>query len=135
MFEKIKLAFMRFMQGRYGADKFSRFLLWFALALYVLALIPALWFLGYLGLVLLIFNLFRMFSRNAAKRAQENVKYLQFSGKFTEGFSQTKTRFKNRKEYKYFRCPKCHAWLKLKRGAGEGTLTCGKCKHSFKAKA
>ena len=126
---------MRFMQGRYGVDKFSRFLLWFALALYVLALVPALWFMGYLGLALLIYNMFRMFSRNAAKRAQENVKYLQFSRKFSGGFSQAKTRFTNRKEYKYFRCPKCHAWLKLKRGAGEGTLTCGSCKHSFKAKA
>ena len=50
-------------------------------------------------------------------------------------FSQARVRFKNRKEYKYFRCPKCHAWLKLKRGSGEGTLTRGKCKHAFKAKA
>ena len=57
------------------------------------------------------------------------------SAKLRTAFSQARVRFKNRKEYKYFRCPKCHAWLKLKRGSGEGTLTCGKCKHAFKAKA
>ena len=114
MFQKIKYALMRFMQGRYGADALGRFLGWVALAFYILGVfIPAL----------------------AARRTAENAWFWNKTAKLRTSFSQARVRFKNRKEYKYFRCPKCHAWLKLKRGAGEGTLTCGKCKHAFKAKA
>lgn len=136
MFQKFKYALMRFMQGRYGADALGRFLVWVALAFYILGLfIPYAWFLSYLGLAALIYTVFRMFSRNTAKRAAENAWFWNKTAKLRTSFSQAKVRFKNRKEYKYFRCPKCHAWLKLRRGAGEGTLTCGKCKHAFKAKA
>ena len=114
MWEKIKFTLARFMQGRYGSDALGRFLVWAALILYVL---------------------FRMFSRNTARRTAENAWFWNKTAKLRTAFSQARVRFKNRKEYKYFRCPKCHAWLKLKRGSGEGTLTCGKCKHAFKAKA
>ena len=138
MWEKIKLSLARFMQGRYGADSLGRFLVWAALILYVLGMfIPS--YVGglfsFLGAALLLYVLFRMFSRNTARRTAENAWFWNRTAKLRTAFSQARMRFKNRKEYKYFRCPKCHAWLKLKRGSGEGTLTCGKCKHAFKAKA
>ena len=90
---------------------------------------------SYVGLALLIYTLFRMFSRHTARRTAENAWFWNRTAKLRTSFSRARVRFQNRKEYKYFRCPKCHAWLKLKRGSGEGTLTCGKCKHAFKAKA
>ena len=138
MWEKIKFTLARFMQGRNGSDALGRFLVWAALILYVLGiLIPS--YVGglfsFLGLAALIYTLFRMFSRNTARRSAENTWFWNKTAKLRTAVSQARVRFKNRKEYKYFRCPKCHAWLKLKRGSGEGTLTCGKCKHAFKAKA
>ena len=138
MWEKIKFTLARFMHGRYGSDALGRFLVWAALILYVLGiLIPS--YVGglfsFLGLAALIYTLFRMFSRNTARRSAENTWFWNKTAKLRTAVSQARVRFKNRKEYKYFRCPKCHAWLKLKRGSGEGTLTCGKCKHAFKAKA
>jgi transcription elongation factor Elf1 len=39
------------------------------------------------------------------------------------------------KKYKYFKCPECKSWLRLPRGVGEVTVTCGKCRHAFKQKA
>lgn len=136
MLQKIREALTRFMQGRYGADALGRFLVWAALAFYVLGMfVPHAGVLTLLGLATLIYTLFRMFSRNTARRTAENAWFWNKTSKLRTSFSQARVRFKNRKEYKYFRCPKCHAWLKLKRGAGEGTLTCGKCKHAFKAKA
>ena len=136
MFQKIKYALARFMQGRYGADALGRFLVWTALIVYVLSmLIPYAALLSWLGFALLIWALVRMFSRNASARAAENAWYLRKTAGLRTSVSQARVRFKNRKEFKYLRCPKCRSWLKLKRGAGEGTLTCGKCKHSFKAKA
>ena len=42
---------------------------------------------------------------------------------------------KNIKQYKYFTCPKCKSRLKLPRGVGEVTVTCGKCGEKIKKKA
>ena len=135
VFQKLRDGFARFMQGRHGADSFSRFLLWVWLGLYVLSLLPYCWILSYVGLAVAIYSIFRMFSRNNQRRWAENAKYVQISGKIRISFSQARARFKNRKEYKYFRCPNCRSWMKLRRGAGEGTLRCSKCQHSFQAKA
>ena len=132
---KFRDRLVRFMQGRYGPDQLGRFSLFAALGLYVLSLFPHCWFLNYVGLALLIWTMWRMFSRNTTRRYQENARYLAWTGKFRKGFSQARVRFKNRREYKYFRCPKCRSWLKPKRGAGEGTMTCGNCNHQFHAKA
>ena len=137
MWEKIKLSLARFMQGRYGADSLGRFLVWAALILYVLGMfIPYVGGLfSFLGLATLIYTLFRMFSRNTARRTAENAWFWNKSAKLRTAFSQARVRFKNRKEYKYFRCPKCHSYLKLPRGVGEVTVTCGKCKNQFRKKA
>lgn len=64
--------FANFMRGRNGVDYFSRFLLWAAFILILLSLIPHLWFLDYIGLALIIYSYFRIFSRNIAKRSAEN---------------------------------------------------------------
>ena len=144
--QKIKQTFRSFMNGRHGADQLSMALLWTGLIAYLLGTIFSgvqgffLWpLLGILltlaGIAAYVLCIFRMFSRNTARRTAENAWFWNRTAKLRTAFSQARVRFKNRKEYKYFRCPKCHAWLKLRRGAGEGTLTCGKCKHSFKAKA
>ena len=42
---------------------------------------------------------------------------------------------KNRKDYKYFKCPNCKVLLRLKRGCGEKEITCVRCQHRFKQKA
>ena len=144
--QKIKQTLRSFMDGRHGADQLSMALLWAGLIAYLLGTIFSgvqgffLWpLLGILltlaGIAAYVLCIFRMFSRNTARRTAENAWFWNKSAKLRTAFSQARVRFKNRKEYKYFRCPKCHAWLKLKRGSGEGTLTCGKCKHAFKAKA
>ena len=135
MFQKLKFALMRMMQGRHGADQLSRFMLWVAIALYALSIVPGLGLMTYAGFALLVLSLIRSLSRNSTRRYAENAKYLQMTAKIRAEWSQGRARFQNRREYKYLRCPKCRSWLKLKRGAGEGTLTCGKCKHAFKAKA
>ena len=135
MWQKFKDAVARFMYGRYGSDQLSRFLLIAGIVLYVLTWITGITIFAYAGLALYIWSLFRMFSRNTAKRGAENQKYLQFFGGLKTGTRQTRNRLKNSKEYKYFRCPKCKSWLKLPRGVGEVTVTCGKCKNQFRKKA
>ena len=76
-----------------------------------------------------------MFSRNIAKRRAENELYLQKSAKLRTELRQARVRFRNRKQYKYFKCPQCRTRMRLTRGCGEKTVTCPHCKNTFQIKA
>ncbi len=133
--DKLRLALQRFMVGRTGLDHLGIALLYGGIVLNLLSLLPYLQVLHLLALAAFGYALFRMFSRNTAKRAQENRWWLEKSGPVTTKARQAMVRFKNRKQYRYFKCPQCHAMLKLPRNVGEVTVTCGSCKHAFKKKA
>ncbi|MDD2647852.1 MAG: hypothetical protein PHI27_08580 [Eubacteriales bacterium] len=134
-FEKIKQTLRSFMNGRYGGDQLSRALLWVGLAIYLLGLILNISILWLIGLAVYVFVIYRMMSKKLDVRAEENRKYMSWISRRKTEYRQAKARFKNRKEYKYFRCPGCKSWLKLKRGTGSVTVTCSRCRHSFEEKA
>lgn len=87
---KFKEKFQQFMYGRYGADEFSRFLLYFALALMVITLFVRVPLFNTLALALLVYCYFRMFSRNIYKRADENRMFLQKKQQFLSFFRKNK---------------------------------------------
>lgn len=133
--EKIKQAFRSFMSGRNGGDDLARMLLWVGLIVYLLGMILNLMPLILIGMGVYIYVLFRMMSRNKAKRSYENRRYLAWRDKLRTKRKQAKARFDNRKVYKYFKCPKCKGWLRLKRGAGEVDVCCQRCKNEFMYRA
>ena len=133
--QKIKAGLQRFMAGRRGADELSMALLIAGVVLSMLSSIFRLGILYYISLAIYIFALFRMFSRNLAKRQEENAAFLKLWRGSTSSVRQLFTRVKNTKKYKYFKCPECKSRLRLPRGVGEVTVTCGKCHHAFKQKA
>lgn len=133
--QKFKEGFRRFMAGRYGADAFSQGIIIAGLVLFLLAVFTRIGLFSLLAMALYIWAIFRMYSRNGEKRAQENARYLAATRKLRTSVNQALTRLKNRKKYRYFRCPNCHARLRLPRGVGEVTVNCGQCKHSFRKKA
>lgn len=133
--QKIKDGFRRFMNGRHGADQLSLALLYAAIALDLIYAFTHVYLLSLIATVLVVWSVFRMLSRNGGKRYAENQRFLAFSGRMGTAFRQWRTRMGNRKEYKYFRCPQCHSLLRMKRGIGEKTVTCGNCKHQFRKKA
>lgn len=135
MWQKIKDSFRRFMTGRYGSDQLSLALLIAGLVLSLLSSLMGIMVFYYLGMAGYIWGIFRMFSRNTAKRAAENHKYLNFRQNFKSNTSQFFVRMKNIRKYRYFRCPECKARLRLPRKVGEVTVTCGKCRHQFRQKA
>lgn len=132
---RIRASFQQFMQGRNGADPLSLALTWAGLFFYLVDLFVPLGLFSLLGLACYVWALFRMFSRNVEKRRAENARYLQLTGALRTQLRQARVRFQKRKEFKYFRCPKCHSILRLPRGVGEVTVTCGKCKNAFEKKA
>lgn len=135
MWQKIKNGFRNFVQGRYGGDKLSLTMLIVGLVCSMVTSFTQIYIFYYAGLVLYILALFRMFSRNTARRAAENRKFLAFFTKLSTEVRQFFVRLKNCRKYKYFRCPQCSARLRLPRKVGEVTVTCSRCKHQFKKKA
>lgn len=134
--DKFKYNFIRFMQGRYGgADKLNRVLLYGAIAIMLLNMFFGIPLVNLLVWVMYGYAIFRMFSRNMSARYRENEKFEQLWNKLRTECKQFTVRMKNSKQYKYFTCPKCKSRLKLPRGVGEVTVTCGKCRHAFSKKA
>ena len=127
------------MYGRNGYDAFSQFLLIAAVCLVVLSMLfswlPPLALLLQIGeYAVLIYCIWRVFSRNLYKRQQENAKYYELRQEFLRWFRGLKDRWQQRKEYKFFRCPSCHALLRVPRGKGKLQLTCRKCGNRFERK-
>ena len=133
--EKIRIALSRWMTGRHGADNLGMMTLFSGLALSLICSFSGIGLLSCLGLALYITTLFRMLSRNRQARLKENQKYLELTGNARTKSRQFFLRMRNRREYKYFRCPGCRQLLRLKRGCGEKEITCAKCGRQFQKKA
>lgn len=133
--QKIKQGFANFMQGRYGADEFGTITLYAGIVLLLLNLFLNNAFISLIIMVLYGYSLFRMMSRNKEKRRIENQRFLAYWNPRKLKMRQAYNRFKNRKQYKYFKCPQCKAWLRLPHGAGDVNVTCGRCQNKFSHKA
>ena len=127
----MKAWFQRFMYGRYGQDNLNRFLSIFALILCIISMLTQWVFLNSLALALLFFSIFRMFSRKAEKRRQENLAFLRIKGKVTGFFSRNKERLHYSKTHRFYKCPSCKQSLRVPRGKGRVLIHCPKCHASF----
>ncbi len=123
------------MDGRHGTDQLGVSTLMMGLVLSLLGSVIRSGTLSFSGLVFYAITLFRALSRNVVSRSMENRKFLELTGKWKLKLRQFFLRQRNRKEYKYFRCPRCRQLLRLRRGCGEKDITCAKCGHLFKQKA
>ena len=119
------------MTGRYGADQLSRLYLVLVLVLLVITSFIRIPILEMLPLLLLIYTYYRMFSRNISKMYAQNQKYLNFRYKLLVRWSNAKKHFSERKDYRFFRCPKCRQRVRVPRGKGKICITCPKCRNEF----
>jgi len=127
----------KFMYGRYGADNLSRALLILSFILIIIAgfLPRSLSSLVVIGYIPTIACIFRILSRNIFKRKQENHKYLKWENSVTKWGKQKLNMAKDSKTHKYFTCPDCKQKLRVPRGQGKISVTCPKCKKTFKGKS
>ena len=131
MWDRIKNALRAFMYGRRGVDELSMFCIIVGLLLGVINGFLGIGLLGLISFALYAWALFRMYSRNLSKRAAENARYQALFSTGVTKLRQFWTRTKNRKEYKYFRCPGCRSLMRLKRGSGPRHIVCPKCHRDF----
>ena len=120
---KLSYGYRRFMEGRYGTDRFNMAILTTGLGacllsmLFPIAAVKLL--LTTVSYVLMFWAIFRSLSRNTYKRYQENRKFLQV-------FDRVKDR-----EHRYFDCPKCRQTVRVPRGKGKISITCPRCREKF----
>ncbi|MBQ7859112.1 MAG: hypothetical protein IJ347_03130 [Faecalibacterium sp.] len=127
----MKEKFRRFMIGRYGADSLNQFLCVASLACLVVAMISKFQLFYYLGLALLFYSYFRMFSRNISARTAENYKFYNMKQSLDSWINSRKSRWAGRKQYRYYACPQCRQKLRVPRGRGRIQISCPRCGNQF----
>lgn len=115
------------MEGRYGPDNLSNFLLITGAILAFVSIIPGLDLVWLVALVLLVWGFFRTFSKNHARRRQENETWLRISARPRQAFELLNKKWTGRATTKYFRCKGCGAILSVPKGKGKLRVTCPKC--------
>ncbi len=124
----------RFMYGRYGIDQLYRFLSALLFALIIVNLIVGSFILSIIAWSVLIFSLYRVFSKNIYRRKQENEQYLKIKNSFTVFWKLQKDKWRDRKTHVYRKCPHCNAVLRFKKEKGKHPATCPKCKAKLEVK-
>lgn len=126
----MKEKFYRFMQGRYGSDQLSRFLMFLVMVCLVFSLF-GLRFFYVIGIALLIYSYFRIFSKNLYKRRAENTAYLQCEYKLRQKTATWRRDMQQRKTHHIYRCPSCKQKIRVPRGKGRIEIRCPKCNQTF----
>ncbi len=131
--------FLKFMYGRYGVDEFGRSMLITAIVLSVVGMIINFFRVGFwisfslsaISTFLMVYIIFRAFSRNINKRVLENHKFLGRTAKIRTYFRFFKTRYNDRKSFSYVKCPNCKNYSRVPKGKGKIKITCRVCKKQF----
>ena len=126
------------MAGRYGADQFGRFLSGAALVLLIVNLFVrgvVGQILYFLVLAVLVYNIFRMFSKNTAARYKENVTYLKVKNRVVGWYANLRRRIRESKTHRFYKCPTCKTTVRVPKGKGKIRITCPKCGASFVRKS
>ncbi len=150
---KWKMMLYRMMQGRYGNDEFSQFLMIAGIVVIFASNFLRIGLLHTIGWVMLFYAYFRVMSRNIPKRQQENFKFLQMKAKFLGGRNKNtsaKSSWKQKRaqkqqqadysqkqqqadveNYNYYRCRNCGQIVRVPKGKGTVKITCPECKNTF----
>lgn len=126
--------FRKILYGRYGVDQFTTALI---VGSVVLSLLYSFFHIRIFYLtssVLVVYALFRMFSKNFANRQKENTLWLNFFGKSKKTSKKYIRMAKDLPHYRYFKCMNCKQTIRVPRGKGNVEIRCPKCGYSFRSK-
>lgn len=123
--------FRRFMAGRYGTDQLTMALLGVYVVLYITAQLIRWIPLAWIALLLLFYAFFRTLSRNTAARYRENQWFLRYWNRISGWFRRLSLTVKDRRKYRYYKCPHCSSKLRVPKGKGKIEITCPVCKTRF----
>ena len=120
---------MQFMIGRNGFDNLCQGLVKLCLILIIADLFIPGRILSSIVFLLFIYVYFRAFSRNIARRRAENEWYVTYVKLPLSSYFA-----RDRKNFKYFKCPGCGQVLRAPKGRGRIRITCSRCHNIFEKK-
>ena len=123
------------MQGRYGIDNLSRFLIWVFVGIVIISFFIQIPLSGLLRLAILVVFYFRTFSKNIPARYAENEKFLHLKDRFTSFFRNFKSNMSQMKDYHIYKCPQCNQKIRIPRGKGHIMVRCPSCGFEFHKKS
>lgn len=130
--------FMMFMQGRYGMDSLNGFILVLSFVIWTVNIFVfnrlAHYIIMVVQLLLVALFIFRMLSRNVTMRSAENRRFQKVYEPVKNWVQLTYKRIRDRKDYRYLKCPVCKAQLRVKNIKGRHNVRCPKCKSEFEKK-
>ena len=123
--------FNNLFHGRQGMDELSKAMFWWGLAcLLVSTLLSALLNgvlslpFSWIGLLLILLCFLRAFSRRLEQRELENGAYLAFLERRRHQWEMRKERFRQRRDFRFFKCPGCGTIVRVPRGKGKIHINC-----------
>lgn len=139
---RVSMKINQFMAGRYGGDRLSIALLILYCILILIANIAGLPIISLLALLLLIWSIYRIFSRNIFQRQRENAWFLKYWSRVSSWFHGSRHSFsswqqkktweiRDKQTHKYYKCPNCGNKLRVPKGKGKIMITCPVCKTEF----
>lgn len=132
--QKLIYRFARFMQGRNGYDRYGRFLILAGLIIGLAGSIFRLWIFDLAGDLILVYEMYRMFSRNLVKRGIENDHYMHAVMMLKHRFLAVRKQFSDHGSH-YYVCPQCGQITRVPKGHGKITVTCPNCGKEFDRKS
>lgn len=140
-FQRIGGALARFMYGRNGWDQLNQALFWGYLFVWVAELVFRLLRQGLAVRVceavlfaLMVFILFRTFSKNLYRRRTENQRWVSWYCGLKNRSAGARARHAD-KAHKYFTCKQCRTICRVPAGKGKIVITCPKCGSQINAKS
>lgn len=125
---------MTFMRGRYGADQLYNTLIISGMVLYFLGAMTDLGVLIIVAQLLIFWALFRVYSKQIYKRAEENRKFLKWWQPNQKKLKLFFRRFKEIKVARFRKCPNCKTTLRLPVKRGKKTVKCPTCHQKFESR-
>lgn len=127
----MKEKFYHFMQGRYGADELSKFLLAVSTIMLFLHMFTRNFVFNLLFWICFAYNCYRMFSKDYTARYNENQKFLGSKNRLKYWWESQKNLREQKKIYHIYKCPYCKQKIRIPKGKGTIIVTCPKCKKEF----
>ena len=131
---RIRAALSRLMAGRYGQDQLGLCILILAVVCSFFSGFASMGFLILPAYALLIYGIYRMFSKKIAARRRENDWFLGIWNRIKNWLRRKKANSADSKYYRHFKCPKCKMKLRAPKGKGHIRVTCPSCKEMFETK-
>jgi len=119
------------MAGRYGPDHLNVAMIIVSLVLSLIHGIFSLAPIMYISYIILALAVFRMLSRNIARRRAENDKFIRYWWPVRTKASRAIANIRYGKTHRFFKCPSCGNTLRVPKGKGKLQITCPKCGERF----